>query len=103
MKIIKFLTIFVSFVFCCTILVFVSSPASQKIIQPAPAIRININTASVEELERLPGISTRTARSIIEYRKKNEPFRTLDDLIHVKGIGSKTIEKLKRVAVEIDF
>ena len=103
MKIIKFLTIFFSFAFCCSLLLFISSSASQKVIQPAPSLRININTANIEELERLPGISTKIALSIIEYRKKNEPFKTLDDLINVNGIGKKTLEELKKIATEIDF
>jgi len=103
MKIIKFLTIFFSFAFCCSLLLLIPSSASQKVIQPVPSPRININTANAEELERLPGISTRIALSIIEYRKKNEPFKTLDDLINVKGIGKKTLGELKKATIEIDF
>ena len=103
MKLTKFLTIFFSFAFCCSLLLLIPSSAAQKVIQPAPSHRININTANAEELERLPGINTRTALSIIEYRKNNEAFKTLDDLIHVKGIGKKTLEELKRASAEITF
>ena len=56
---------------------------------------ININTADKELLTQLPGIGPKTADSIIEYRKTNGDFKSLDDLTGVKGIGEKTLSKLK--------
>ncbi len=56
---------------------------------------ININTADKELLTQLPGIGPKTADSIIEYRKTNGKFKSLDDLTGVKGIGGKTLIKLK--------
>ncbi len=56
--------------------------------------KININTATIEELETLPKIGPKTAKAIVDYRKKH-PFKSVDELIEVKGIGSKTLEKLR--------
>lgn len=57
--------------------------------------RININTAGSEELQQLDGIGPVTAEKIIEYRKNNGKFKTIDDIKNVSGIGEKTFEKLK--------
>jgi competence protein ComEA len=56
---------------------------------------ININTATVEELQNLPGIGETRAQSIIEYRETNGPFQKIEDLKNISGIGDKTYEKLK--------
>ena len=57
--------------------------------------KVNINTASVEELSRLNGIGESKATAIVEYREANGEFASVEDLIKVKGIGEKTLEKLK--------
>lgn len=56
---------------------------------------VNINTADKELLTRLPGIGPVTADIIIKYRKDNGQFGSIDELTKVKGIGNKTLEKLK--------
>ncbi|KUK14693.1 MAG: ComEA family DNA-binding protein [Synergistetes bacterium] len=56
---------------------------------------INVNKASLEELEKLPGVGKTIAERIIEYREKNGPFRTAADLLKVKGIGEKKLEKIR--------
>lgn len=55
---------------------------------------VNINSASVAELQRLPGIGPAKAERIVAYRKAR-PFRTVEELGRVKGIGPKTVRKLK--------
>ncbi len=55
---------------------------------------ININTASKEELEKLEGIGSSKADSIINYRKEN-PFTSIEDIMKVKGIGKTIYEKIK--------
>ncbi|HOJ93181.1 MAG TPA: ComEA family DNA-binding protein [Dictyoglomaceae bacterium] len=57
--------------------------------------RININLASKAELETLPGIGPILAERIIQYREENGNFSSLSDLLEVKGIGEKKIEKIK--------
>ena len=59
---------------------------------------VNINTASKKELDALPGIGEVLAQRIIDYRSANGPFSTVDELTKVKGIGEKTLEKLKPYA-----
>ena len=65
---------------------------------PAPGIlegeRININTASVADLTRLPGIGEVKAQNIVDYRTANGPFIVPEDLIKVSGIGQVTLEGL---------
>lgn len=64
---------------------------------PSPTLgeRININTASASELDRLPGIGPALAERIIQYRQANGPFQRLEDLKKVSGIGDKIFEGLK--------
>lgn len=56
---------------------------------------ININTADATQLQTLPGIGPTKAAAIIAYREANGPFATIDQLNSVKGIGPKTLEKLR--------
>ena len=59
-----------------------------------PAL-LNINTATVEELQTLPNIGEATAQRIIDYRTQHGDFDSVDALQNVKGIGAKTLEKLR--------
>ena len=61
------------------------------------AATININTASMDELSTLNGIGTKYAERIIEYRKKNGPFKQVEDVVNVPGIGKKTLDANKGV------
>jgi len=56
---------------------------------------VNINTASVAQLEALPGIGAKTAQLIVDHRQKNGPFKKVEELMNVKGIGEKSFLKLK--------
>ena len=56
---------------------------------------ININTANVEELDLLPGIGPSIAQAIIDYRTANGPFKTIEDIDNVKGIGEALFAKIK--------
>lgn len=66
-------------------------PVSEK---PQPQ-KININTAEAWLLEALPEIGEKTAQNIIDYRTKSGPFKNVEELTNVKGIGPKTLEKIK--------
>jgi competence protein ComEA len=61
----------------------------------APTEKININTATVEELDKLPGIGPSIAKAIVDYRTKNGPFKKIEDINDVKGIGDALFEKIK--------
>lgn len=56
---------------------------------------ININTADKKMLAQLPGVGPKTADAIIKYRKANGKFKSANDLLNVKGIGEKTLKKMK--------
>ena len=59
------------------------------------AAPLNLNSASVTQLEALPGIGRATAERIVEYRQKNGGFKKTEDLMNVRGIGEKSFLKLK--------
>ena len=61
----------------------------------AKAATLDLNSASVTDLESLPGVGRRTAERIIEYRQKNGSFKKIEELMNVKGIGEKSFLKLK--------
>jgi len=61
--------------------------------------KININKADGQELQNLPGIGPAKAAAIIEYRNASGPFKTIEDLKNISGIGDKTFEKLKDLIV----
>jgi competence protein ComEA len=56
---------------------------------------LDLNTATTEQLEKLPGIGPATAKLVVEYREKNGPFKKIEELMNVKGIGEKTFLNLK--------
>lgn len=56
---------------------------------------ININTAGLKELQKLPRIGPATAKKILDLRKEKGGFKKTEDLLEVKGIGPKTLEKIK--------
>ena len=62
---------------------------------PATPAVVNINTATAEQLDSLPGIGPKVAARIIEYRQKNGPFKKIEDLMNVRGIGEKNFLKIK--------
>ena len=62
--------------------------------QPPSRVRININQATTEELESVPGLGPKLSQRIVEYRNIHGPFRKLEDLVDVRGIGPKNLEKL---------
>lgn len=56
---------------------------------------VNLNTASVDELDGVKGIGPGKAKAIVDYRSKNGPFKSVDDLKGVKGFGEKSVAKLR--------
>lgn len=62
--------------------------------KPLPGTLININSASARDLERIPGIGPAMSQRIIE-RRRQRPFTSIEDLMDVKGIGQRTLEKMR--------
>ena len=59
-----------------------------------PAKPIDLNTASVEQLEQLPGVGPVTAKSIYDFRKKSGPFHRPEDLLSIRGISEKRYQAI---------
>lgn len=58
---------------------------------------ININTASAEELQTLPGIGPSISKRIVAFREENGPYKRIEDLMKVKGIGEKSFQKIRHL------
>lgn len=70
--------------------------SSSAAVAPEQNKKINVNTATAVELERIPGIGTKTASYILAYIHEKGPVSSIDQLSEIYGIGDKTIEKLKQ-------
>jgi competence ComEA-like helix-hairpin-helix protein len=64
-----------------------------------PLAPVNINTATSEELQRVPGIGPSTAEKILQMRKSYGPFKSVDDLLAIRGLGPKRFEKIRKYLV----
>ncbi len=87
-----------------------NDPTNVSLMQPTPLVnkeeaenqpgsfgqtaKINVNQATASELETVPGLGPALSQRIVEYRKVKGPFPKLDDLVKVRGIGSKNLEKI---------
>ena len=68
-----------------------TAPQASK---PAAA-KVNINSAGLDELQKLPGVGPKVAQRILDYRKQSGDFKKVEDLMKVRGIGEKTFLKMK--------
>ena len=75
-------------------------PDQEDPTQAAPGgnapLPFDLNTASIDELQQIPGVGPKLAAAIIEERNRNGPFRGPEDLTRVNGIGSKTAERIRQ-------
>jgi len=81
----------VATILCCA-LVFAAAGQGKK--QP-PAKPLDLNTATLEELQQLPGIGPTRAKAIVHFREKSGPFRRVEDLLVIRGITRARLEKLR--------
>ena len=70
-------------------------PASTSAQKTLPSQPINLNTATIAQLETLPGIGPNTAKSIVDFRNHSGPFQRVEDLLAIKGISKSKLEKLR--------
>ena len=77
------------------ILVGVAPVAAAEPVAGAPGAKVNLNTATMDQLDELPGVGPVTAKSILDWRTKNGHFTKVEDLLDVNGIGQATLEDLR--------
>lgn len=70
-----------------------NAPTPESLVRTAG--KVNINKASLAELQTLPGIGEIYAQRIIEYRTMHGPFQSVEDLLQVRGIGNATLDRLR--------
>ena len=63
--------------------------------QEVPAVPVDLNQATAEKLQEIPGIGPAMAERIVEWRREHGPFEKVEDLLNIRGIGEKTLEKLR--------
>ena len=71
-----------------------SSGMALAAAKAAPAGKVNINSASAQQLSELPGVGDKLAARIVEYRQKSGGFKTVQELMNVKGVGEKNFAKI---------
>lgn len=64
-------------------------------VRATPGAPVNLNAASLAQLQSLPGVGPSTAQRILDYRQKNGAFKKIEELMNVKGLGEKSFLKLK--------
>jgi competence protein ComEA len=60
-----------------------------------PAHPVDLNAATAEELQQVPGIGPSTAKAIVNFRQKSGPFQIIEDLLAIKGISKARLEKMR--------
>ena len=73
----------------------VSSGTAVAAGKQAPAGKVNINTATAQQLSELPGVGVKLAQRIVEYRQKSGGFKSAQELMNVQGVGEKNFARLQ--------
>ncbi|HUJ30173.1 MAG TPA: helix-hairpin-helix domain-containing protein [Candidatus Acidoferrum sp.] len=80
--------------FSAVVLVGVAAFAAAAQKKP-PAKPLDLNSASIEQIEQLPGIGPTTAKAIVQFREKSGPFQRVEDLLAIRLISKSRLEKLR--------
>lgn len=86
---------FVAFGLAVAFALLTSTGVALAASQPAPETKINLNTASAEQLTALPGVGEKLAARIVEYRQKSGAFKSVQELMNVKGVGEKNLARIQ--------
>lgn len=78
----------------CLVLFLPASVGANK--KKPPEKPVNINTSGSEELQQVPGIGPATAQKILQMRKSYGPFKSVDDLLAIRGLGQKRLDKMRK-------
>ncbi len=89
----KIKTVYVLVLCVCLAIGSVSALAQKS--NPATTEKVNLNSATVEQLQSLPGIGPSLAKNIIDHRTKVGKFNRVEEIINVKGVGEKKFQKIK--------
>jgi len=87
-------------ILCAAILMVVQTVGAQCGKDSAKKL-LDLNTATVEQLEELPEIGPTTAKAIVRFREKSGPFRRVEDLLAVRGITKRRLEKIRPLVTAI--
>ena len=63
--------------------------------KPAPSGKVNINTATAQQLTALPGVGEKLAARIVDYRQKSGGFKSVSELMNVQGVGEKNLARIQ--------
>jgi len=86
---------FVAFGLAVAFAVLASTGVAVAATKPAPAAKVNLNTASTQQLSALPGVGEKLAARIVEYRQKAGGFKSVQELMNVKGIAEKNLGRIE--------
>jgi competence protein ComEA len=89
-------TAFRAFFSCFCLALLLSALVSAATTKKPPPKPVNINAATSEELQQVPGIGPATAEKILQMRKSYGSFKSVDDLLAIKGIGKKRLDKMRK-------
>jgi competence protein ComEA len=81
--------------FAAVLLLLCAGQLAARTKKHPPAKPIDLNTATLGQLEELPGVGPATAKAILDFRAKSGPFRRVDDLLSVHRISQKKLDKLR--------
>jgi competence ComEA-like helix-hairpin-helix protein len=83
------------FLLCFSLLLFLSVAVNAGKKKP-PTKPVNISPVTSEELQQVPGIGPATAQKILQMRKSYGPFKSVDDLLAIRGLGKKRLDKMRK-------
>lgn len=79
----------------CLLVVAAFASEQEKTADDGQVTLLDLNTATVEQLDQLPGIGPSIAKAIVRFREKSGPFRRVEDLLAIRGITKKRLEKIR--------